>query len=69
MNRVRPRVYRIPKLEEAIGLKRSSIYARMNPDSPSHDPTFPRPINLGGRSVGWLSEDVENWLMSKKVFS
>lgn len=62
-------VYRIPKLEDAIGLKRSSIYSRMNPNSPSYDPTFPRPISLGGSSVGWLVDDVDIWLMSKKDLS
>jgi prophage regulatory protein len=26
---------------------------------------FPASISLGGRSVGWLEEDINNWLNQK----
>jgi len=26
---------------------------------------FPRPISLGGRSVGWLEEEINEWLEKK----
>jgi prophage regulatory protein len=50
-------IVRLPELIKRIGLSRSSIYARINAD-----PTFPRPLSLGGRSVGWVSGEVDAWL-------
>lgn len=26
------------------------------------DGTFPCPIDLGGRQIGWLREDITNWI-------
>ena len=30
-----------------------------------NDPTFPRKIRLGSRSVGWRREDLDRWLEQK----
>ena len=53
------RVLRLPAVKERTGLSRSSIYLRM-----AHE-EFPAPISLGARAVGWLEQDVENWLEKK----
>ena len=53
-------IVRLPELIKRIGLSRSSIYARINTD-----PTFPQPLSLGGRSVGWISEEVDAWLENR----
>ena len=50
-------IIRLPELIERIGLSRSSIYTRIN-----SDPAFPQPLSLGGRSVGWVSGEVDAWL-------
>ncbi len=53
------KILRLPAVKESTGLSRSTIYLRMvNND-------FPRPISLGGRSVGWLEEDINEWLEKK----
>lgn len=52
-------IFRRPAVEKATGLSRSSIYQMMQ------DGTFPRPIKLGKRAVGWRAEDLENWLKEK----
>jgi len=26
---------------------------------------FPRPISLGGRAVGWLEQDIDEWIVSR----
>ena len=57
-----PRIIRLKKLTEKLGLSRSTIYDRMNPNSPRHDVTFPRPINLGGRAIGWIDSEVTDWI-------
>lgn len=52
-------VLRLPAVKERTGLSRSSIYLRMSNNE------FPSPISLGGRAVGWLEEDIDNWLKQK----
>ncbi len=49
-------ILRLPVVKNRTGLSRSSIYLRMANNQ------FPAPISLGGRAVGWLDEDVNNWL-------
>jgi prophage regulatory protein len=51
-----PQILRRAQLEARLGLARSSIYKMMD------EGTFPRPVKLGRRAVGWRSEDIETWL-------
>lgn len=60
-----PTVLRRKQVETRTGLSRSGIYARLrhNPKRPGdYDPTFPKPIRLGARSVGWVSTEIEKWI-------
>ena len=62
------RLYRRLKLEEITGLKRASIYNRLNPNSKYFDPTFPKPISLsvGNRgSVAWIASEVDAWIETR----
>jgi prophage regulatory protein len=52
---------RRPQVERATGLHRSSIYERMAAG------TFPKPIPLGGRAVGWLQSEIAAWLEKRKA--
>lgn len=58
------RILRLPRVMELTGLSRSSIYARL-----ADDPTFPRSISLGPRSVGWLQSDVWTWIDERAAAS
>lgn len=49
-------ILRLPAVRHATGLSRSTIYLRVA------EGTFPRPVHLGGRSVGWLESEVEEWV-------
>lgn len=62
----RLRVLRMKDLIEKLGISRSSIYDMLNPDSPRYDPTFPRSIKLGARSVGWIEDNVDEWLQTRE---
>lgn len=53
------RILRRRELETAYGLSRSGIYDLMQKGS------FPKPISLGARSVGWLADEVEAWLATR----
>jgi len=50
------KILRLPELKDLTGLSRSTIYARISNED------FPAPISLGGRAVGWIEEDVMNWI-------
>lgn len=51
------RILRRKKVEDRTGLSRSTIYARISAG------TFPAPISLGGgRAVGWLEAEINDWL-------
>jgi prophage regulatory protein len=43
-----PRILRLPEVKSRVGLCRASIYNHMAQGS------FPKPISLGLRAVGWL---------------
>jgi len=49
-------------LEAQLRLSRSTIYDKINPKSPRYDASFPRPIRLGRSAVGWLAQEVDEWL-------
>ena len=49
-------ILRRPQVEIRTGMARSTIYLGIKAG------TFPQPIKLGPRSVGWLENEVEDWL-------
>jgi prophage regulatory protein len=54
-----------PEVEVITGLKRSSIYARLNPNCKQYDPKFPKPISLsvtGKGSVAWVTSELIIWV-------
>lgn len=53
------RILRRPEVEKLVGLSRSTIYSRLEQG------TFPKPVPLGGRLVGWIEQDVQNWLQAR----
>ncbi len=49
------RFLRLPEVEARTGLARATIYARMAAG------TFPQSVSLGGRAVGWIESEIEEW--------
>lgn len=60
-------ILRRRQLEERIGLKRSTIYSKLDCNSKYFDPSFPKPIHLGkiGTSVGWVEQEVDEYIQSR----
>ena len=52
-------ILRRKQVEARVGLRRSTIYQGVA------DGSFPRPVRLGARSVGWLSHEIERWLADR----
>ncbi len=55
------RILRRPEVESRTGLSRSTIYSQMA------EGTFPRPVRLGKRAVGWTDSTITRWLESRKT--
>jgi prophage regulatory protein len=49
-------ILRLPTVKARTGLSRSTIYLRISEGS------FPKPVSLGGRAVGWIEAEVNDWL-------
>jgi len=58
-------ILRLNQVKDRTGLSRSTIYDRMNPHSPRHDPSFPVQVELGASSVGWVASEIDVWLSSR----
>ena len=54
-----PRLLRMPKVTEATGLSRSTIYAK------AAEGTFPQPVPLGERASAWLESEVSAWITER----
>lgn len=52
-------ILRLPVVKTRTGLSRSTIYLRVSEGS------FPRPIALGPRSVGWIEAEIADWIAQR----
>ncbi|AOE83086.1 helix-turn-helix transcriptional regulator [Pseudomonas sp. TCU-HL1] len=53
------KVIRLQQVMEMTGLGRSTVYKYVSEN------WFPKPIPLGGRSVGWLESEVDEWILDR----
>jgi prophage regulatory protein len=53
------RFMRLTEVIRDTGLGRSSIYKRIA------EGVFPKPVPLGGRTVGWVSDEIEAWILER----
>ena len=59
------RILPIPEVcRRLAGKSRSWFYDMISEKSPRYDPSFPRLIRFGPRSVGVLEEDLNAWIQS-----
>lgn len=52
-------ILRLPAIKNKTGLSRSAIYSRIAKN------TFPKQITLGGRAVGWIEQEIDEWIIKK----
>ncbi len=53
------RILRLPEVISRVGLRRASIYLHISKGS------FPKPISLGARAVGWLESEIDGWIAAR----
>lgn len=58
-----PRVIKLPAVVDQTSLSRTTIYRLISQG------TFPAPIKIGPNAVGWLQQDVSEYIMARKVES
>ena len=52
-------ILRLPQVIQRTGLSRSSIYLRMA------NGEFPESVSLGGRAVGWVESQIDEWIVER----
>lgn len=55
-SKITKRIIKLPEVISQTGLSRSSIYAKIEANE------FPKSIGLGARSVGWIEEEINQWI-------
>ena len=53
------KLMRLKEVMQATGLGRSTLYKYMAAGQ------FPEPVPLGGRSVAWVQDEVESWILAR----
>ncbi|HEX8594741.1 MAG TPA: AlpA family transcriptional regulator [Pseudomonas sp.] len=53
------RLVRLKEVIDCTGLGRSTIYKYVA------EGTFPKPVSLGDRCVGWVESEVHDWIMTR----
>lgn len=53
------RIIRLKAVIYSTGLARSTIYKYIG------EGTFPKPVPLGDRSVGWIDSEVQEWILAR----
>ena len=53
------RIIRLKEVIGSTGLARSTIYKYVGEGS------FPKPVSLGERSVGWIELEVQDWILAR----
>ena len=54
-----PQILRRPDVQAQTGLSKTGLYALIG------EGTFPRPVQLGPRRVGWHAAEVAEWIASR----
>lgn len=52
-------ILRLRVVMHRSGLARSTLYDKMSKGE------FPKPISLGPRAVGWIADEVEQWIQDR----
>ena len=52
-------ILRLKQVTAKTGISRATIYKSIKSG------TFPKQVNLGPRSVGWLKSEIQNWIQER----
>ena len=52
-------ILRLSAVKNKTGLSRAAIYKRIAENN------FPKQISLGGRAIGWLEQEIDEWIINQ----
>jgi len=61
-------VFKLLKIKEVLemtSLSRSAHFLKLDKNSEYYDPTYPRPVKTGARSVGYVEQEVVDWVKAR----
>ncbi len=61
-----PRLLRLTDVLGILSISKAYHFALLNKNSKSYDPTYPKPISIGVRSVRYSEREVLAWIQTKK---
>ncbi len=53
------RILRLPTLLAVLDISAATLWRWVK------DKSFPQPVSLGGRSIGWLESEVNDWIKAR----
>lgn len=59
------RVLRLCEVLDLVSISRATHFAKLDEKSKSYDPTYPKPVSLGKRTVRYVEQEVLEWLTSR----
>ena len=59
------RIFNIKAVIDVTALSRLTIYELIKPTLQYYDASFPKPIHLTETRIGWVSQEIYDWLESK----
>ena len=57
---------RIQAVCNMVGLGKTTIWNKLNRQSPYFDASFPQPIRIGKRAVAWDKREISAWIATRK---
>ena len=59
------KILRRKQVEQRVGVCRSTLYSWISPSSLQYIPDFPKPIRIGNGAVGWVEEEIEEFIEAR----
>ncbi|WP_278355082.1 MULTISPECIES: AlpA family phage regulatory protein [Idiomarina] len=60
------KVLRLQEVLDLLSISKSYHFAKLDKNSKSYDPTYPKPISVGERSVRYIEQEVIDWVNARK---
>lgn len=60
------KVLRLQEVLNLLSISKSYHFAKLDKTSKQYDPTYPKPISLGERSVRYIEQEIIDWLKARK---
>lgn len=56
---IKDRILRLNEVKARAGIGRTSIYMWMK------EGNFPQSVHLGGRAIGWVESEIDEWIKTR----